>query len=41
MNLPEEDDELINELKKHNIDLIRLITPTTDESRLKLILKNA
>ena len=38
---PEEDDELINELKKHNIDLIRLITPTTDESRLKLILKNA
>ena len=38
---PEEDDELINELRKHNIDLIRLITPTTDENRLKLILKNA
>jgi len=38
---PEEDDELINELKKNNIDLIRLITPTTDKSRLKLILKNA
>ncbi len=38
---PEEDDELINELKKNNIKLIRLITPTTDENRLKLILKNA
>ena len=38
---PEEDDELILELKKYNIDLIRLITPTTDENRLKLILKNA
>ncbi len=38
---PEEDDELIVELKKNNIDLIRLITPTTDEKRLKLILKNA
>ena len=29
------------ELKKNEIDLIRLITPTTDEKRLKLILKNA
>ncbi len=38
---PEEDDELILELKKYNIDLIRLITPTTDKNRLKLILKNA
>ena len=38
---PEEDDELIQELKKTNIDLIRLITPTTDEDRIKLILKNA
>ncbi len=38
---PEEDDELIIELKKNNIDLIRLITPTTNEKRLKLILKNA
>ena len=28
-------------LKKNQIDLIRLITPTTDEERLKLILKNA
>ena len=38
---PEEDNELIKELNKKNINLIRLITPTTDESRLKLILKNA
>ena len=38
---PEEDEELIKELNKNQIDLIRLITPTTDEDRLKLILKNA
>ena len=38
---PEEDNYLINELNKNNINLIRLITPTTDEKRLKLILKNA
>jgi len=38
---PEEDEELIIELKKNKIDLIRLITPTTDENRLKFILKNA
>ena len=38
---PEEDEDLINELKENNIDLIRLITPTTDKDRLKLILKNA
>ena len=38
---PEEDEDLINELNKNQIDLIRLITPTTDEGRLKLILKNA
>ena len=38
---PEEDEDLINELNKNKIDLIRLITPTTDEGRLKLILKNA
>ena len=35
---PEEDEDLINELKKNEIDLIRLITPTTNEERLKLIL---
>ena len=38
---PEEDEDLINELKKNEIHLIRLITPTTNEERLKLILKNA
>ncbi len=38
---PEEDEELIENLKNSNIDLIRLITPTTNEERLKLILKNA
>ena len=38
---PEEDEDLINELNKNQIDLIRLITPTTNEERLKLILKNA
>ena len=38
---PEEDEELIKQLKKNNIDLIRLITPTTNEDRLKLILQNA
>ena len=38
---PEEDENLINELKNSQIDLIRLITPTTDEERLKLILNNA
>ena len=38
---PEEDQDLIIELKKNNIDLIRLITPTTNEKRLNLILKYA
>jgi len=38
---PEEDEDLIKELNNNHIDLIRLITPTTDEDRLKLILKNA
>ena len=38
---PEEDEDLINELNENQIDLIRLITPTTDEERLKLILNNA
>ena len=38
---PEEDKDLLIELKNNNIDLIRLITPTTDENRLKLILQNA
>ncbi len=38
---PEEDEDLINELRNNQIDLIRLITPTTNEERLKLILNNA
>ncbi len=38
---PEEDEELRGALKTHNLDLIRLITPTTDEKRLPVILKNA
>ncbi len=38
---PEEDDELLKRMSSTNIDLIRLITPTTDEKRLKTILKNA
>ena len=38
---PDEDDELINELYRNKLDLIRLVTPTTDENRLKSILKNA
>ncbi|MDC0233347.1 tryptophan synthase subunit alpha [Pelagibacteraceae bacterium] len=38
---PEEDSELYKETKEKNIDLIRLITPTTDEVRLKTILKTA
>ena len=38
---PEEDEDLINELRNNQIDLIRLITPTTDKERLKLILNNA
>ena len=38
---PEEDEELISELNSNQIHLIRLITPTTDEERLKLIIKNA
>ena len=38
---PEEDADLINLLNENDIKLIRLITPTTDEERLKLILKNA
>ena len=38
---PEEDSELYKEAKEKNIDLIRLITPTTDEERLKTILHNA
>lgn len=38
---PEEDAELNTKAKEKNIDLIRLITPTTDERRLTTILENA
>jgi len=38
---PEEDSELYIKTKEKNIDLIRLITPTTDQTRLNTILQNA
>ena len=38
---PEEDSELFTKSKKMGIDLIRLITPTTDQKRLNTILSNA
>ena len=38
---PEEDSDLYIEAREKNIDLIRLITPTTDEKRLTTILQNA
>ena len=38
---PEEDDELYFEAEKNNLSMIRLVTPTTDEKRLKKILLNA
>ena len=38
---PEEDSELYILSKEKNIDLIRLITPTTDKNRLNTILTNA
>ena len=38
---PEEDDEFYFEAEKNNLSMIRLVTPTTDEKRLKKILLNA
>ena len=38
---PEEDDEFYFEAEKYNLSVIRLVTPTTDEKRLKKILLNA
>ena len=38
---PEEDNEFFIHLSKKNMDLIRLITPTTDKTRLQKVLKNA
>ena len=42
VDLPmEEDEEFYNLSYRNNLPLIRLVTPTTDEGRLKKILKNA
>ena len=38
---PEEDSELLDKIQSKNIDLIRLVTPTTNTNRLSTILKNA
>ena len=38
---PEEDPDLVTELRKNEIDLIRLVAPTTNSERLKTILSNA
>jgi tryptophan synthase alpha chain len=38
---PEEDKELLTQCKKHNISLIRLVTPTTTAERLDCLLQNA
>jgi tryptophan synthase alpha chain len=38
---PEEDDELYNCANKSGLSLIKLATPTTDDERLKIILKKA
>jgi tryptophan synthase alpha chain len=38
---PEEDSELFTKCEEEGIDLIRLITPTTDQNRLTTILSNA
>jgi tryptophan synthase alpha chain len=42
VDLPtEEDEELRNYAQKNNLDFIKLITPTSSESRIKTITKNA
>lgn len=38
---PEEDEELYSETQKQQLDLIKLVTPTTDEKRLPQIIKKA
>ena len=38
---PEEDEEFRAPLRAHNIDLIKLVTPTTKGARLQTVLKNA
>ncbi len=38
---PEEEQEIITEISRNNLDLIRLIAPTTNKERAKKITKNA
>ena len=38
---PEEDEEFVKYLKNTNMDLIKLLTPTTDEERLQKVLENS
>ena len=38
---PEEDEEFVKYLKNTNMDLIKLLTPTTDEERLEKVLENS
>ena len=38
---PEEDEELYNALQAEKLALVKLVTPTTDENRLKVILQKA
>ena len=38
---PEEDKEFVKYLKNTNMDLVKLLTPTTDEERLKKVLENS
>ena len=38
---PEEDKEFLSYLYNTNMDLIKLLTPTTNEERLKIVLENS
>lgn len=38
---PEEEDEFVPDAKANGLNLIKLVTPTSDENRLKTILRNA
>jgi len=38
---PEEDKEFVQYLKNTNMDLVKLLTPTTDEERLQTVLENS
>ena len=37
---PEESKKFVNKLKKNNIDSIFLLSPTTDDARIELIIDN-